>query len=215
MSASLVVRPVVRSFDQRWAKEAALHVRAGGHALVWNGDKRVSLVLPPPSRRKAEKEKDLGYWSLLDLGVDSFKRARAGTFRGLVVHRVEKDAVEIVRRRALRDSVHPRATRKIRLDCESCASCCRDNNVILEPVDFARFKNAGREDLGRPPYTRRDGERVVLRLLKSRDCRHLGADKRCGIYPLRPESCRSFPAGSESCLYSREVELGLVDGAAR
>jgi uncharacterized protein len=215
MSAFRIVRPVVRSFDQRFVNEAALHVRAGGHALVWNGDKRVSLIFQAPPRKKADRERDLGYWSLLDLGVDSYKRASAGALRGLVVHRVERDSVEIVRRRALRDSIHPHSTRTMRLDCETCAACCRDNKVILEPVDFARFKKAGREDLGRPPYTRRDGERVILRLLKSRDCRHLGADKRCGIYPLRPDSCRSFPAASESCLYSREVELGLVDGAPR
>jgi hypothetical protein len=53
---------------------------------------------------------------------------------------------------------------------------------------------------------------VVLRLLASRNCRHLRRDKRCAIYELRPDSCRLFPAGSECCLYSREEELGIVDG---
>jgi uncharacterized protein len=215
MAASRIVRPVVRSFKTRFAKEAAAHVRAGGHALVWDGETRVRLAFRVPPRSAKKREKDLGYWSLLDLGVDSWKVETTGALRGLAVSPIAKDSVEIVQRRALRDSVHARSTRTIALDCETCAACCRDNKVILEPVDFERFEAAGRADLGRPPYTRKDGDRVILRLLRSRDCKHLQADKRCGIYALRPDSCRDFPAGSESCLYSREVELGLVDGAPR
>ena len=194
-------------------------MRAGGHALVWDDDARVRLVFSPPPKKSKKKgdtpKEDLGVWSLLDLGVHRFRREKSGALRGLAVARIAKDALDIVRRRALRDSVHPSATRTLHLDCEACAACCRDNEVILEPVDFERFAEAGRQDLGRPPYTRKDGDRVVLRLLRSRNCRHLGADKRCGIYELRPDSCRSFPMGSESCLYSREVELGVVDGASR
>jgi hypothetical protein len=99
------------------------------------------------------------------------------------------------------------------LDCQACAACCRDNRVELEKGDIERFQRANRSELARPPYARKDGKKVVLRLLLSRDCRHLGADKSCGIYDIRPESCRVFPPGSEGCLYSREIELGIVDGA--
>jgi hypothetical protein len=210
MSAVRVVRPVVRSFQSPYAKEAAAHVRLGGHALVWEGPSKVTFAFRVPV---GDEEKDLGYWSLLDLGVSKWAKETEGPLKGLAVARVAKDSVDIVRARAERDSVHPRATRTMRLDCEECAACCRDNNVILEPEDFARFKAGGREDLGKPPYTRKDGDKVVLRLLRSRDCKHLQTDRRCGIYALRPESCRVFPAGSESCLYSRDVELGVVDGA--
>ncbi len=213
MPAVRVVRPVVRSFQLTHAKAAAAHVRAGGHALVWQGSRRVQLVFRPPAARS--KQEDLGYWSLLDLGAHRWRRETSGPLRGLAVARVASDSLDIVRARAERDSIHPRATRTMRLDCEACAACCRDNEVILEPDDLARFAAAGRADLGKPPYTRKKGDKVVLRLLRSRDCRHLQADRRCGIYPLRPESCRVFPAGSESCLYSREVELGAVDGAPR
>jgi hypothetical protein len=209
MSAVRVVRPVVRSFQLPFEKEAALHVRAGGHALVWAGKDRVRLVFQVPV---GDEEKDLGYWSLLDLGAHRWARETRGALRGLAVARVARDSVDIVRARAERDSVHPRSTRVMRLDCEACAACCRDNKVILEPEDLARFAKAGRDDLGKAPYTRKDGKKVVLRLLRSRDCRHLQADRRCGIYALRPDSCRVFPAGSESCLYSRDVELGVVDG---
>ncbi len=212
MPAVRVVRPIVRSFQSAYAKEAAAHVRKGGHALVWEAKNRVRLVFRVPV---GDEEKDLGYWSLLDLGAHKWARETRGPLRGLAVARVARDSLDIVRARAERDSVHPRATRVMRLDCEECAACCRDNKVVLEPEDLERFADAGREDLGKPPYTRKDGKKVVLRLLRSRDCRHLQADHRCGIYPLRPDSCRVFPAGSESCLYSREVELGVVDGVER
>jgi hypothetical protein len=212
MTAVRVVRPVVRSFQATYAKEAAAHVRAGGHALVWEGATRVRLVFAVP---KGDEEKDLGYWSLLDLGGRRWKKEASGPLRGLAVARVARDAVDIVRARAERDSVHPRATRAMRIDCEECGACCRDNKVVLEPEDFERFAAGGRPELAKPPFARKDGKRVVLRLLRSRDCRHLGADHRCGIYALRPDACRIFPAGSESCLYSRDVELGVVDGAER
>jgi hypothetical protein len=213
MPAVSVARPVVRSFEARFAREAAAHVRAGGHALVWEGKTHVRLVFRAPRKKNAESERDLGYWSLLDLGKDRWTREKSGPLRGLAVAPVARDSVDIVKRRAARDAVHPGATRRVRFDCETCAACCRDNKVVLEPIDFQRFKAAGREELARPPFTRKDGDRVVLRLLRSRDCRHLQADKRCGIYIIRPDSCRSFPVASEGCLYSREVELGLVDGA--
>jgi len=212
MSAVRVVRPVVRSFRGPYAKEAAAHVRAGGHALVWEAPTRVRLVFRAPV---GDKEKDLGYWSLLDLGVHRWAKEKTGALRGLAVARIARDSLDLVKARAERDSIHPRSTRVMKLDCETCAACCRDNEVVLEPIDFKRFAAAGRADLGKRPYTRKAGERVVLRLLRSKDCRHLQTDRRCGIYALRPDSCRVFPMASESCLYSREVELGLVDGVPR
>jgi hypothetical protein len=209
MSAARVVRPVVRSFLSRFEEEAARHVKAGGHALVWEGKARVRLVFRPPV---GDEVKDLGYWSLLDLGLHRWKKETRGPLRGLAFAPIPRSSHDLVRARAERDSVHRRPTRTMLLDCEACAACCRDNRVVLEPVDFERFEKGGRPDLGKPPYTRKDGKKVVLRLLRSRDCKHLGEDKRCGIYPLRPDSCRDFPAGSESCLFSRHVELGVIDG---
>ena len=210
MAAVRVVRPVVRSFQSTYVKEAAAHVRKGGHALVWEGKSKARLVFKVPV---GDEEKDLGYWSLLDLGAHKWAKETRGALRGLAVAKVARDSFDIVRARAERDSVHPRATRVMRLDCETCAACCRDNKVVLEPEDFTRFAKGGRPELGKPPYTRKDGKKVVLTLLRSKDCKHLQTDKRCGIYVLRPDSCRVFPAGSESCLFSRETELGVVDGS--
>jgi len=212
MSAVRVARPVVRSFRPPYLKEAAAHVRAGGHALVWESRGRVCLVFREPSGDKLE---DLGYWSLLDLGQERWRRNTRGPFRGLAVATIAKASIALVKRRADRDAIHLRSTRVMTLDCAKCAACCRDNEVVLEPEDFKRFEKGGRPELAKRPYARKDGDRVVLRLLRSRDCRHLSPDLLCGIYALRPNSCREFPAGSECCLYSREVELGLIDGAAR
>jgi hypothetical protein len=155
---------------------------------------------------------DLGYWAILDLGLRRWSTARRGPLRGLAFARVPGERVDIVLDRIDRDSIHLGSTRTLVLDCEECAACCRNNAVELVPADISRFRRAGRPELGRAPYVRKDGHKLVLRVLRSRDCRHLTRDKRCGIYEIRPNSCRLFPRGSEGCLFSREEELGVVDG---
>ncbi len=211
MGENRVVRPVVRSFQARFEIEAAAHVRAGGHAIVWTSPRRARLVFRAP---RGAEDRDLGYWALLDMGRTEWSRAKGGALRGLAIANVPRDCVDLVKERVDRDSVHRGSTRTMLLDCETCAACCRDNRVELEARDVERFERANRPELARPPYTRKDGKKLILRLLRSRDCRHLGADRRCGIYAIRPESCRVFPPGSEGCLYSREAELGIVDRPA-
>jgi Fe-S-cluster containining protein len=207
-----VVRPVVRQFKAPFAREAAAYVRSGGHALVWETPSRARMVFPPP---KDGDDYDLALWSLLDLGTSRWTRARSGPYRGLGTRWVPDDCLEIVRHRAERDSVHRGPMRTMDLDCLACGACCKDNEVLLWDDDIERFRKAGRMDLTKPPYARKrkDGK-LVLTLLKSKDCRHLQADNKCAIYAIRPDSCSQFPMGSEPCLYSREEELGLVDGAA-
>jgi Fe-S-cluster containining protein len=211
LARATVVRPVVRAFDARFEREAAAHVRAGGHAVVWDSPRRGRLVFAKPTGRAVH---DLGRWSLLDLGREAWATIKRGPLRGLAAAGVPRDCVEIVRARVLRDSVHPGSTRRLELDCQECGACCRDNRVELEEADIRRFERAGRPELARYPYARRDGGKLVLRLLASRDCRHLARDKRCAIYEIRPDSCRDFPPGSEGCLFSREEELGIIDGAS-
>jgi len=63
-------------------------------------------------------------------------------------------------------SVHPEPTRAMELDCLECGACCKDNRVVLDDVDIARFDEAGRGELARPPYARRDDGSVVLVLRK-------------------------------------------------
>jgi Fe-S-cluster containining protein len=205
-----VIRPVVRAFAARFEEEAGKHVRAGGHAVVWSSPSRARLVFAKPT---GLKEEDLGYWSVLDMGRTRWSTVRSGPLQGLAVAAVPSDHLDLVRDRAARDSVHRGSTRAMLLDCPACAACCRNNHVELDATDVERFRRADRSELARPPYTRRAGEKLVLRLLRSKDCRHLQGDKTCGIYAIRPKACRTFPPGSEGCLFSREEELGVVDGA--
>lgn len=209
MSATLVTRPVVRSFYQPYVSEAASWVRAGGHAVVWLSMRKARLVFTKP---REGDQGDLGRWSALDLGRTEFCVASRGAFAGMAYLRVPHDCYSIVRERIARDSVHPGPTRELVLDCLACGACCKDNRVELDEEDVTRFEHAGRGELARPPYARRENGIVVLRLNKDKRCHHLGAQNQCGIYEIRPNACSTFPPGSECCLSAREEETGIVDG---
>jgi hypothetical protein len=207
--AETVVRPIVRSFKARFAREAAAHVRGGGHAIVWEAPRKALLVMPVP---RPEDPMDLGFWSLLDLGKSRYRVAKDGPFRHLAMARVPGDCLAIVERRAHRDSVHPGPTREVSFDCLACGACCVDNEVQLFDDDVARLRAGGRGELAKRPYARRRDGKLVLVLTRTKRCKQLGEDNRCGIYSVRPAACRDFPVASECCLFSREDALGLVDG---
>lgn len=91
------------------------------------------------------------------------------------------------------------------LDCQACGACCREgfDCVELSPDEpFARDHAAllitawGQLQLPRP------GGR----------CRCLDGQAgawSCRLYAERPESCRAFPVGEESCLVARR-RVGLT-----
>jgi Fe-S-cluster containining protein len=205
-----VTRPVVRSFRWPYLEEAAAWVRAGGHAIVWLAPRKARLVFARP--RKGD-DGDLGRWSALDMGRTDWLVAVRGPFTGMAYVKVPHDCYAIVRDRVVRDSIYPDATRTIDLDCLECGACCKDNRVELDDDDVARFERAGRAELARPPYAKREDGSVILVLRPDKRCKHLAGDNKCGIYDIRPEACSSFPVGSECCLSSREEEMGIVDGA--
>ena len=207
---SVTYRPIVRSFKRKYTKEAAAHVRAGGHAIVWESETRALLLFQEPPDGKDD---DFGAWAVYDMGKWRWHPHTRGTFKGLASMLIPKDCLWIAKRRTERDSIHPGPTRKMKIDCTDCAACCRDNEVILSATDLKRFKDGGRPDLAKPPFARRrrDGK-IVLTLLPNKSCRHLASDNRCGIYELRPHPCSEFPMGSECCLYAREDGLGKYDG---
>ena len=204
------LRPIVRSFKRKYTKEAAAHVRAGGHAVLWENDARAVLFFMTPPDDLPE---DYGAWAVYDMAKWRWHTHTRGTFKGLASTLIPRDCLWIAKRRTERDSIHPGATRLMDFDCTKCAACCRDNEVILQAPDVARFKAAGRGDLAKPPFAKRykDG-RLVLTLLDNKKCRHLKRDNRCGIYEIRPHPCSEFPMGSECCLFAREDVLGLYDG---
>ncbi len=210
MSATTFVRPIVRAFAERFAENAARHVRAGGHAVILDAHERATLVFSRPKRGDVN---DLGLWSVLDLGKQRWGVAQKGALRGLAFLRIPDDSTDIVRRRAERDSIFPGATRTLALDCLACGACCKDNEVVLLEKDVARFRRAGLAKLLHAPWSRRKDGRVVLTLRANKRCHHLHRDNTCGIYADRPGACRDFPPASECCLFSREDELGITDGA--
>jgi Fe-S-cluster containining protein len=211
MTVAEVFRPIVRSFQSTYAKEAAAHVKAGGHAVVWEKKDRAILVFAEPAKGD---EDDLGAWAVYDMGKWRWKVEKRGALRGLATTLVPRDCLWIVRRRAERDAIHPGSTRRVAFDCTRCAACCQDNEVILLDEDIARFKSHGRAELAKAPYAKRQKDgRLVLTLLESKRCRHLLKSNRCGIYEMRPHACSEFPMGSECCLFAREDVLKLHDGA--
>lgn len=168
------------------------------------------MLVPCP---KEDDPRDLAYHAILDLGKQRYEVSTRGVTKGLAVTLVPRDCNRIVRDRIERDRVHRGATRKVTLDCGSCAACCYANRVVLDEADIERFRGGGRAAFAERPYVRRSEGQIVLRLAPDRACLHLGADNRCGIYAIRPEMCRTFPIGSECCLSARAEEYDIYDGA--
>ena len=210
MSAYVVVRPVWRRFRPRYLARAAAHVRRGGHAVIVREDGEIELLLTVDAKGKIT---ELGQWSLLSIERQRWRRVKEGPARGLARARVDPSYGGSVLDWCARDSVHPGATRSMRLDCLECAACCHDANVLLDRDDFARWRKAGRADLVDKAYLKRarDGK-VTLRFADSGKCQHLEPDKKCRIYTIRPDNCAAFVVGSEACLAAREDTLGLRDG---
>ena len=204
-----VTRPIVRSFKARFFRECAAWVQSGGHGVFWESEGRARLVFPTP----ANDVTDLGYWSVLDLGLSNYETHTRGKFTGLSSVVVPKDCNDVVQNRAERDSIHAGPTRTVSFDCLACGACCKDNEVVLEKADYKRFAEGGRPELGKPPLAMRRGRKIMLTLLADKSCRHLQSDNKCAIYTLRPNACSEFPVASECCLFAREDGYGLRDGA--
>jgi hypothetical protein len=197
-----VERPIVRSFSKAHEREAARHVRAGGHAIVWAGPKTAQLVFRVPK----EPATDLGLWSLLDLDRWRWRKIDKGPMLGLATARVPVDCLFIVKERIDRDSVFPGTTKPEKFDCLKCGACCKSNEVVLNRSDVARIRRRRPEFIAKPYVRRRRDGKLMLTLLKNGKCRHLGGDLKCGIYEFRPDPCSSFVVGSECCMSAREEE---------
>jgi hypothetical protein len=210
MQRTVRKRPVVRSFSARDTRRAATHVRAGGHAVVWDGKRRARLVVPlfDPA-----DDTSLDYYAILDLSKHRYRVVSRGHLAGLIETRVPTDGLHIVRHRIARDAAHAGPVRTVALSCFSCGACCTKNEVVVDERDMQRLERARRTDLLAPGLVRRRRGTVTLRLTKSGACHHLGQDNRCAIYEVRPGMCREFPVGSECCLSARAEDLGLDAGS--
>ena len=193
-----VLRPVWRTYDPKYEPNAVAHVRAGGHAVL-RAEPRWWLLLPSDAEGVIP---ELTVWSLLDLGVGGFDVVEEGPAAGLLRVKLPKRLREQVEQWCERDGDQPASVVRESYDCRACAMCCRKNRVQLEPEDEARWTDAGRVELSGDAYVKESRAKRVLRVLRGGDCVHLRGND-CGIYELRPDNCRAFPAGSEGCLSAR------------
>lgn len=107
--------------------------------------------------------------------------------------------------------------------CDSCGLCCQKLIIEIEWLDFQREPRL--RDVTKP-FTVPAGmfiaddndERIedpdpymagaMLACGRRMPCPMLGEDKRCTIYPTRPNCCVSFEPGGEKCQELRE-DYGL------
>ncbi|HEU4411753.1 MAG TPA: YkgJ family cysteine cluster protein [Polyangiaceae bacterium] len=200
---------VWRPFGRDDLEAAARYARRGGGALVVGERGGSKAVLFRPG---ADGEPGLLVaWALKDLHAERFRAVGGrGPAAGLALAPIPANRRWVAATWLARDRAHAGPTRTLAIDCMTCAACCHDNAVLLEPDDLLRWKRARRLDLAAEGYVERRGRRQFLRLADSGACQHL-RDKLCGIYPLRPFNCRAFPAGTEPCLFARFDRFGTAD----
>lgn len=91
----------------------------------------------------------------------------------------------------------------LKFSCTQCGNCCRNHGeysfVYLMPSEvgsIAAWLGLSRREFLARHCTRKDGA-VTLRT-DSPACPFLGADNRCGIYPVRPKQCATWPFWREN-----------------
>jgi Fe-S-cluster containining protein len=98
-------------------------------------------------------------------------------------------------------ALHKEAFEKI--DCLSCANCCRNYSPRFKTPDIKRISKhlKMKEGVFIETYLRldEDGDYVT----QSSPCPFLGADNYCSIYENRPSDCHRFPYTDEDVLLKR------------
>lgn len=97
--------------------------------------------------------------------------------------------------------LHEEAFSKI--DCLSCANCCRNYSPRFKTPDIKRISKVlkMKDGVFVQTYLKLDddGDYVV----QSTPCPFLGSDNHCSIYEDRPSDCRRFPYTDEDVLLKR------------
>jgi uncharacterized protein len=99
--------------------------------------------------------------------------------------------------------LHEEAFSKI--DCLSCARCCKSYSPRFKPPDIKRIsKYVGmKESAFIDKYLRYDEEGDYV--TKSLPCPFLGSDNACSIYDHRPSDCARYPYTDEDVLLKRPL----------
>lgn len=98
-------------------------------------------------------------------------------------------------------SLHEEAFSKI--DCLSCANCCKNYSPRFKTPDIKRIAKRLRIKEGDlvDRYLRLDEEGDYV--VKQSPCPFLAADNTCDIYEDRPSDCRRYPYTDEDVLIKR------------
>ncbi|MBX7050644.1 MAG: YkgJ family cysteine cluster protein [Flavobacteriales bacterium] len=80
-----------------------------------------------------------------------------------------------------------------RVDCLTCANCCKTTSPIFRDVDIDRIsKHLGiRPSMFTEKYLHIDEDQDWV--LNVAPCPFLGDDNYCSIYDVRPKACREYP----------------------
>lgn len=95
--------------------------------------------------------------------------------------------------------LHEEAFRKI--DCLTCANCCKTTSPIFRDVDIKRLSKRLRMTESKliDTYLKMDEEQDYV--LKSSPCPFLGSDNYCSVYEDRPLACREYPHTNRKNMY--------------
>ncbi|HXR84255.1 MAG TPA: YkgJ family cysteine cluster protein [Hanamia sp.] len=98
-------------------------------------------------------------------------------------------------------NLHEEAFEKI--DCLSCANCCRNYSPRFKTPDIKRISRhlKMKEGVFIESYLRVDEEGDYV--TKSSPCPFLGEDNFCTIYENRPSDCHRFPYTDEDVVFKR------------
>ncbi len=107
-------------------------------------------------------------------------------------------------------ALHEEAFEKV--DCLSCANCCKNYSPRFKTPDVKRISKhlRMRESEFIDQYLKVDDEGDFV--VKSSPCPFLGDDNYCSIYEERPSDCRRFPYTDEDVFIKRK-ELTLKNAS--
>lgn len=88
-------------------------------------------------------------------------------------------------------SAHEQEFKK--MDCLTCANCCRTTSPIFRDADIRRIAKHLRMKEAQfiSSYLKMDEENDFV--LRQSPCHFLGSDNKCAIYDVRPLACREYP----------------------
>jgi Fe-S-cluster containining protein len=100
-----------------------------------------------------------------------------------------------------------------RFECDQCGACCNGHLIVeADELDLLREPRLIEADRFYQQMTvpqalhllQNDVGRAI-HLSCGQQCKFLGEDKKCSIYPTRPNVCVGMQAGDEQCQEARQA----------